>query len=130
MKSLGRFAFLLSLIFSLGLLTGCEVTDRGHDGGEDEPAAATTGGARKKVVGTWKVVTPWRWSQMTFNADGTRSVVDASTGKTISRGTWHLANGKLVVVSDVTETWSYAITGSTMNATLPSGTQIQMLKLN
>ena len=129
MKALGRFTFLLAMVCSLGMLTGCEVTDRGHDDGDSETAAPTSG-ARKKVVGTWKVVTPWRWSQMTFNADGTRSVVEASTGRSLSRGTWHLANGKLVVVSDVTEQWSYTITGSTMNATLPSGTNIQMLKLN
>lgn len=131
MKQFGRWAFLLTLVFSLGFaLTGCETSDNSDDDDNDAaPAKTGSGGDRAKIIGTWKVTTTtWRWSKMTFNADNTRSVVDRLTGEKLSRGTWSLQNGKLVVVSDVTEEWDYVVTKTTLTATLPSGTVIEMVK--
>ncbi len=125
MKHLKIWTLLLSTLVSLGMLTGCELESSGGD--DDNGSAAT--GDRAKITGAWKVDSEWRWSQMTFKADGTRSVVDRETGETLTRGTWSLEDGKLVVVSDVTEEWDYTVTKTTLTATLPSGTVINMTKV-
>jgi hypothetical protein len=127
----------------MGPLTGCEVLTLSEDDDNDKaPRAQTdsvpvtpnvpdTANDRAKIIGKWRVETAtWRWSKMTFLADGTRSVVDRATGEKLTRGTWRLEDGYLVVVSDVTEKWSYTITGTTMTVTLPSGTRIRMTKLD
>lgn len=133
MKPIVRLGLLLTLLLSMGGLSGCELISNHDDGDDGTDAASPTkpaAGDRQKIIGAWKVVTPdWRWSKMTFNADGTRSVVDRVSGETLHRGTWRLENGKLVVVSDVTEAWTYSITATTLNVTLPSGTRIQMIKI-
>ena len=124
MKQFGRLAILMAAMFSLALImTACEKSSGG--GGSDSAGS----GDRAKIIGTWNVTTYWRWSQMTFHADGTRSVVERSSGTTLNRGTWHLAGGKLVVVSDVTELWSYTVTATTLTVHLPSGTTVQMVKV-
>ncbi|MFO7535490.1 MAG: hypothetical protein R6X19_07395 [Kiritimatiellia bacterium] len=130
MKQFGRRAFFLAMILTSGFaLTGCETSDNSDDDDNDNRVVQTApANDRARIIGTWKVVTPWRWSKMTFNADGSRSVVDRLTGEKLSRGTWSLQNGKLVVVSDVTEEWDYTVTATTLTATLPSGSVIEMVK--
>lgn len=131
MKHFGRMGLILAATLAIGTLTGCEVVSfHDDDNGKNGSPAPSANAERQKIIGTWKVVTEWRWSKMTFHADGTRSVVDRVSGDKLSRGTWRLENGKLVVVSDVTEVWTYSITGDTMNVTLPSGNKIQMVKLH
>lgn len=121
----GRWMGLIGVLFSLSLLAGCEIDS--SSGGDDDNSGDASND-RSKIVGTWNVVTPWRWSKMTFNANGTRSVVEKSTGATLTRGTWSLKNGKMVVVSDVTEEWDYVVTQQSLTVTLPSGNVIQMTK--
>lgn len=128
---------LLAGLFAVSLLAGCELdSSSGDDGsgsgntGNNNVNTGDSSSARQQIVGTWNVNTDWRWSQMTFHADGSRSVVEASTGRTLNRGSWRLEDGYLVVVSDVTERWSYTISGNTMTATLPSGTRVTMTKVN
>jgi hypothetical protein len=123
-KFAGPFAVLMGVLFAMSLLTGCELNNGGGDDDDDVNPSKD----KNKIVGTWTVVTPWRWSKMTFNANGTRSVVDRSTGETLTRGTWSLQNGKMVVVSDVTEKWDYVVKKNSLTVTLPSGNVIQMAK--
>jgi hypothetical protein len=127
MRQFGRAMVLLAAAGALALgVVGCETEssdrffDNGNNNGNDEKA---------KIVGVWNVTTPWRWSQMTFRADGTRGVVERSTGRVFSRGTWDLVNGKMVVVSDVTEQWDYAVTATTLTVYHPSGGRLDMVRV-
>jgi hypothetical protein len=111
--------FLAAVLTLVGALTGCE---NGGSGGDD---GATID---PKVVGTWKVLSVWRWSEMTFRADGSKSQVDRISGEANDRGSWSVEGGKLIIVADVTEAWSYRVTGSTLTATSPGGTTVQMVR--
>ncbi len=125
MKRFGSlFAFFAALVTTSFLFTGCEIGGGGSGGGTDNE------GDRAKIIGTWRVNTTWRWSQMTFNADGSRSVVDRVSGATFHRGSWRLSGGKLIVVSDVTEEWDYVVTDTTLTATLPGGSVVPMSRIN
>lgn len=105
-------------ILTAGLF-GCETSSSdGDDEGSIDP----------KVVGTWKVVSDWRWSEMTFNANGTKSQVDRLSGERNNRGSWSAKDGKLIVVSDVIEEWPYTVTASALVFTTPGGTRVQMMR--
>ena len=55
MNGCGRLAIRAAAIFSLFLmLTGCEDSSGGDGGGN---------AGRNQVVGTWNVVSDWRWSR-------------------------------------------------------------------
>ena len=106
---------LMAVVVTMSMaLTGCE-----DSSGDDNDG----GGDAALIVGSWKVVSDWRWSQMTFRADGTKSQVDRVSGATLNRGTWSVQDGKLILVSDVTEVCPYTVTKKTLRFTLPSGNQ-------
>jgi hypothetical protein len=135
MKRFGRLFPLLALVLAaFWLLPGCEVaSSSGDNGGGNNNNTNNNNdatGDRQKIVGTWRVDTDWRWAQMSFWADGTRSVVDRASGQTLNRGTWYLQNGKLVIVSDVTESCDYTVTDTTLVITVSSGNVIRMTKIN
>ncbi len=120
MKTYFGFVWKVAVVcmFTAGLF-GCESSGSdGDDGGSIDP----------NVVGTWEVVSAWRWSEMTFRADGTKSQVDRATGARNNRGSWSARDGKLIVVSDVTEEWPYTVTASTLLFTTPGGTRVQMTR--
>jgi hypothetical protein len=126
MKSIARLLALFATVFTLSLvMTGCELdSSSGDDNGDNNSA----GNQDPMVVGSWNVVSDWRWSKMTFNANGTKSQTDRATGVTNNRGTWSTRNGNLILVSDVTETCPYTVTATTLAFTLPSGNRVQLTR--
>jgi hypothetical protein len=72
------------------------------------------------IKGTWKVVTEWRWHEMTFQADGMIRVVQGD-GATFTRAHWSADEKILTMVSDVTEKCPYTVTENTLTFKLPSG---------
>ncbi len=124
MKQVGRLASLFAAVFSLSfVMTGCELNSSG--GGSDNNSDVTLDA---KVVGAWNVVSDWRWSKMTFRANGSKSQTDRISGTTYNRGSWSTQDGNLILVSDVTEACPYTVTASTLAFTLPSGNRVQMTR--
>ncbi len=72
------------------------------------------------IVGTWKVITPWRWVQMTFRSDGVIRTVQGD-GTAFTRARWSADPEFLTMVSDVTEKCPYSVTETTLTFTTPSG---------
>jgi hypothetical protein len=128
MKSIGRLVALFATAFAMSwMMTGCE--DGGSGGNHNNPDTNTVASLHDaRVVGTWNVVSDWRWSQITFNADGTRSVVDRASGNTYNRGSWSTVNERLILVSDVTESCPYTVTPTTLSFTLPSDNVVQAVR--
>ena len=124
MKYHGRMVSLLAAIcaMSLMVMTGCDDSDDDTDTSSDS----------SMIVGTWKVISSWRWSQVTFNSSGTVDTVQKSDGKVFTnKATWYLSDGKLVIVSDITEACTYTVTATTLAITFPnSTTTISMTKVN
>jgi hypothetical protein len=72
------------------------------------------------IRGKWKVVTEWRWREMTFQADGyIRSV--QGDGTAFTRALWSADGEILTMISDVTEKCPYTVTTDTLTFALPSG---------
>jgi hypothetical protein len=72
------------------------------------------------IVGTWKVVTDWRWREMTFFPNGVLETVQGD-GTAFQRARWSADTDILTMVSDVTERCPYTLTPTTLTFTLPSG---------
>jgi hypothetical protein len=72
------------------------------------------------IIGTWKVITDWRWREMTFYADGVIRTVQGD-GSAFTRARWSADGELLTMVSDVTEKCPYQVTATTLTFTLPSG---------
>jgi hypothetical protein len=128
MKSIGRLVALFATAFAMSwMMTGCE---NGGSGGDDTNIDTNTVASLHdpRVVGTWNVVSDWPWSHITFNADGTKSQVDRSSGISTNRGTWSTVNGDLILVFDVTETCPYTVTATTLSFTLPSDKVVETVR--
>lgn len=73
------------------------------------------------IVGAWKVVTDWRWREMTFYPNGVLETVQGD-GTAFTRARWSADEKILTMVSDVTENCPYQlISPIRLTFTLPSG---------
>jgi hypothetical protein len=80
------------------------------------------------IAGTWKVITDWRWREMTFQPDGVIRTVQGD-GTAYTRARWSATDELLTMVSDVTERCPYQVTATTLTFTLPSGNVKQLVRL-
>ncbi len=87
-----------------------QIKNSGHDSWND-PAL---------VAGTWRVLTDWRWREMTFQKDGVLRTVQGD-GSAFTRARWSATGEILTMVSDVTERCPYTVTATSLTFTLPSG---------
>ena len=111
------FLAVVSVALAVGLVA-CEGDD---DGGGDDAAS--------KIQGTWTVVSPWRWSRVTYQSNGRVDVVQRGDGKIFLRkALWRVEGNHMVVVSDITERIDFAVTDTTLRITLPDGTGIDMVR--
>jgi hypothetical protein len=94
-----------------------QIRNSGHAGWND-PAL---------IVGTWKVLTSWRWVEMSFQADGVIRTVQGD-GAAFTRARWSADDEILTMVSDVTERCPYTVTENTLTFTLPSGNVKELIR--
>ena len=80
------------------------------------------------ITGSWKVVTDWRWVEMTFRPDGV-IVTKQANGQSFTRAHWSATDTILTMVSDVTEKCPYTVTDNTLTFTLPSGSVKNLTRL-
>ncbi len=119
MKSVSWMALLT--VVSVALAVGLVACEGDDDGGG--------GDAASKIQGTWTVVSPWRWSRVTYQPNGNVDVVQRSDGKIFLRkALWRVEGNQMVVVSDITERINFTVTDTTLQITLPDGTRIDMVR--
>ena len=121
MKRFGLLALFLAAMVVLPIvLTGCEGGSGGGGGGSDDELM---------IIGTWRVLTPWRWSVVTYNADGSVDMTQASDGAIYRNAArWELSGGKLVIISDIRDECDYVVTDTTLVETFPDGAVISMVR--
>ena len=88
----------------------------------------TTWNDASLIEGKWKVLTSWRWVQMTFRPDGVIQTVQGN-GQAFTRAHWSADEKILTMVSDVTEKCPYTVTENTLTFTLPSGNVKQLVRV-
>lgn len=95
-----------------------KIKDSGH----------TTWNDASLIEGKWKVLTSWRWVQLTFRPDGVIQTVQGN-GQAFTRAHWSADEKLLTMVSDVTEKCPYTVTENTLTFTLPSGNIKQLVRV-
>jgi hypothetical protein len=80
------------------------------------------------IVGTWKVLSSWRWVKLVFNANGVVTTIQGD-GASFNRARWSADGEILTMVSDVTEKCPYTVTETTLTFTVPSGNVRSLVRI-